>query len=199
MWDADELRAAMDRSPELISSYRDYPEEIKEAGRQAQRACWRLDMLDPLDDEARAAVCRGLFGTWDDAVVLRQGFRCDYGFNIHFHGFALVNYDVTILDTSRVDIGVGAMIAPGVRIVPASHAVDPVQRADGVGTSSPVRIGNNAWIGAGATVLGGVTVGAGSVIGAGSVVTHDISAGVVAMGVPCRVVRPIGPEDRLAP
>ncbi len=35
-------------------------------------------------------------------------------------------------------------------------------------------------------------------IGAGSVVTRDIPAGVVAAGNPCRVIRPIGPEDRIA-
>ena len=35
----------------------------------------------------------------------------------------------------------------------------------------------------------------GSVIGAGSVVTKDIPSGVVAAGVPCRVMREIGPED----
>ena len=35
-------------------------------------------------------------------------------------------------------------------------------------------------------------------IGAGSVVTKDIPAGVVAVGCPCRVLRPIGPQDREA-
>lgn len=33
-------------------------------------------------------------------------------------------------------------------------------------------------------------------IGAGSVVTKDIPANVVAVGNPCRVIRPIGEEDR---
>ena len=38
---------------------------------------------------------------------------------------------------------------------------------------------------------------AGSVIGAGSVVTHDIPAGVVAVGNPCRVLRLVTQKDRL--
>ena len=42
----------------------------------------------------------------------------------------------------------------------------------------------------------GVTIGAGSVIGAASVVTKDIPTRVVAVGAPCRVLRPIGPEDQ---
>ena len=59
-----------------------------------------------------------------------------------------------------------------------------------------VRIGRNCWIGAGAVILPGVTVGDDTVIGAGSVVTKDIPAGVVAVGNPCRVLRPIGEHDR---
>lgn len=52
------------------------------------------------------------------------------------------------------------------------------------------------WIGSGAIINPGVTIGRNSVIGAGSVVTKDIPANVVAAGVPCRVHRPIGEQDR---
>ena len=57
-------------------------------------------------------------------------------------------------------------------------------------------IGRNCWIGAGAIILPGVTVGDNTVVGAGSVVTKDIPANVVAVGNPCRVLRPIGERDR---
>ena len=52
------------------------------------------------------------------------------------------------------------------------------------------------YIGAGVIVLPGVTIGKNSVIGAGSVVTRDIPENVVAVGNPCRVMRPIGEKDR---
>lgn len=41
-----------------------------------------------------------------------------------------------------------------------------------------------------------MTIGDNSIIGAGSVVTRSIPANVVAVGVPCRVVREITEEDK---
>ncbi len=48
-------------------------------------------------------------------------------------------------------------------------------------------------------ICGGVTIGENTVIGAGSVVTHNIPAGVLAAGNPCRVIREITEEDRILP
>ena len=62
--------------------------------------------------------------------------------------------------------------------------------------AKPVTIGNNVWLGANVTVLAGVSIGDNAVIGAGSVVTRSIPANVVAVGVPCRVLREITEEDK---
>lgn len=56
-------------------------------------------------------------------------------------------------------------------------------------TDAPVCIEDDVFIGMHCIILKGVTIGKGSIIGAGSVVTKDIPAGVVAAGVPCRVIR----------
>ena len=45
-------------------------------------------------------------------------------------------------------------------------------------------------------VVPGITIGDNTVIGAGSVVTKDIPADVVAVGNPCRVLRPISEHDK---
>ena len=126
-------------------------------------------------------------------------FNCDYGFNIHIHGFALINHNCTILDTSPVHIGNGCFIAPGVCISAASHPIIAEQRNNGILISKPIHIGDDVWIGANVTVCGGVTIGKGSVIGAGSVVVKDIPAGVVAVGNPCRVMRKITEADKVVP
>ncbi len=61
--------------------------------------------------------------------------------------------------------------------------------------SAPVTIGSDVWLGGNVVVLPGVTIGDGSVIGAGSVVVKDIPSGVLAVGNPCKVVRPITAAD----
>ena len=42
----------------------------------------------------------------------------------------------------------------------------------------------------------GVTIGDNVVIGGGSVVVHDIPSGFVAVGNPCKPIRPIEEKDR---
>ena len=45
-------------------------------------------------------------------------------------------------------------------------------------------------------VTPGVTIGEGTIIGCGSIVTKDIPAGVIAVGNPCHVLRPITEADK---
>ncbi len=60
------------------------------------------------------------------------------------------------------------------------------------------RIGDGCLIGMGATVLTGAIVGPGCIIGAGALVSEgmEIPAGVLAVGVPCKVRRDLSPEER---
>ena len=82
------------------------------------------------------------------------------------------------------------------RICRRIRAILPGLREQGLQYNAAVHIGKNCWIGAGALIMPGVTIGEGSVIGAGSVVIKDVPANVVAVGNPCRVLRPIGERDR---
>ena len=175
---------------------RNIPPTLKAA---AQRLCWEYNRTAPDDARTRRDILEKLLGTCHSLTFIEPDFHCDYGFNIHTHGLTVINYNCVILDTSPVHIGAGAFIAPGVCLSCAGHSLDPAQRSEGISTSKPIRLEDNDWIGANAVVCGGVTIGSGSVIGAGSVVTHDIPAGVVAAGVPCRPIRAISESDRIHP
>ncbi len=61
-------------------------------------------------------------------------------------------------------------------------------------------IGDGALIGMNATVLNGARIGAEAIIGAGAVVSPgtEIPAGMLAVGIPARVVRELNIEDRQA-
>ncbi len=172
------------------------PSSLKE---KAQRLCWEYNHLPPDQGERRQQILGELFGSCHPLTFIQPDFHCDYGFNIHTRGLTVINYNCVILDTSPVQIGANAFLAPGVCLACAGHALQGDQRAQGISSSRPITLEENVWIGANATVCGGVTIGKGSVIGAGSVVTRDIPPGVVAAGVPCRVIRPITEKDRLAP
>ena len=183
------------KSPEgYAGQNRLIPAELKE---KAQQLCWEYNNSAPGQKQKRLAILTQLFGTCSPLTFIEPTFHCDYGFNIHTHGLAVINYNCVILDTSPVHIGSGAFIAPGVCLSCAGHSIHPEQRSEGIGTSKPIFLEDNVWIGANAVVCGGVTIGKGSVIGAGSVVLHDVPPGVVAAGVPCRPIRPITQQDKI--
>jgi carbonic anhydrase/acetyltransferase-like protein (isoleucine patch superfamily) len=60
------------------------------------------------------------------------------------------------------------------------------------------RVGNDALIGIGSIVLNGAEVGEGAMIGAGSLVTPGtkVPAGMLALGSPARVKRPLTDEEK---
>lgn|SRR5574344_1186849 len=175
-----------------------YSEEEDLLQAKAKQLCYEFNNTKPDEKEKSMQIIKELFGTCNCDIAIEKTFRCDYGFNIHLKGFALINYNCTILDTSPVNIGSGVFIAPNVCLTCINHAIVPEQRVyEGIEVSKPINIEDNVWIGANCTVCGGVTIGEGSVIGAGSVVCKDIPSGVVAVGNPCKVLRKITEKDRL--
>ena len=167
-----------------------------EVEKKSKDLAFQYNNTSPYEEEKRKAILKELFQDENVNVLIEPPFHCDYGFNVHFEGFAFINYNCSILDTSPVYIGENALIAPGVCISCAGHGVHNDDRMV-YNTSKPIHIGRNVWIGANCVILPGVNIGNGSIIGAGSVVTKDIPDNVIAVGNPCRVLREITEEDRL--
>jgi len=169
--------------------------EIGSALRYAEELCFQLNGLAPGRREERDAVVRRLFGRVGRNCILHSPFHCDFGTNIRAGKNLICNYNVTILDEGEVTIGDNVFIGPNCSIYTIIHALNPQQRNGGIMRSAPVTIGSDVWLGGNVVVLPGVTIGDGSVIGAGSVVVKDIPSGVLAVGNPCKVVRPITAAD----
>jgi acetyltransferase-like isoleucine patch superfamily enzyme len=84
-----------------------------------------------------------------------------------------------------------ALLAAGVHVTSGArtHGIDdPTQPIrEQAGAVKPVRVGAGAWVGSAAVVM--ADVGCDAVVGAGAVVTKALPDGVVAAGVPARVLR----------
>jgi maltose O-acetyltransferase len=141
------------------------------------------------DEERRTSILGELLGSVGPRAVVMPPFACDYGYNVSLGAGAFVNYQTVILDCAPVSIGEQTQIGPGVQLLACDHPTDPALRRVDLELAFPIVVGVNVWIGGGAIVCPGVSIGDDSVIGAGSVVIRDIPAGVVAVGIPCRVVR----------
>lgn len=124
-------------------------------------------------------------------IDFRPPISIDYGMRLSIGDRTFINADFLIIGGGFVTIGADCLIGPRCAIYTPNHAPDVTRRLEGWELPIPVTIGNNVWLGGSVTITPGVTIGDNSIIGAGSVVTKDIPANVIAVGNPCRVVKPI--------
>lgn len=173
-----------------------YDAEIIEEINRCNDLCFDFNRLRPSDRAGQEVMLRRILKQAGQYPVVNPPFWVDYGYNTTVGDYFFANHNCQILDGGRVSFGDHVFIAPNCLFTTAEHALDAEQRNAGMEVALPITVGSNVWIGAGVIVLGGVTIGDNTVIGAGSVVTRDIPAGVVAAGVPCRVLRKITEEDK---
>lgn len=173
-----------------------YDPELLRARGAAQDLCMDYNALRSTQKDERTALLRTLLAACGEDAVIEPPFYVDYGNNVRIGKSFYANHNLVILDGAQVTIGDHVFIGPNCCITTAGHPLDVAQRNAGLEYAKPITIGSNVWIGAGVQLLPGVTIGDNAVIGAGSVVTHDIPAGMLAYGVPCRPVRPIAEKPR---
>lgn len=143
---------------------------------KARVLLYQLHQLPPSESKQRETLFKALFGR-SDTFSIQLPFQCDYGYNI--------------------EIGENVLFAPNVSLFTAAHPIDPEKRNTGIEYALPITIGDNVWMGGNTVVLPNVTIGNNVVIGAGSVVTKDIPDDCIAVGNPCRVLRPLNEKDKI--
>ncbi|MCW2959254.1 MAG: sugar O-acetyltransferase [Solirubrobacterales bacterium] len=158
----------------------------------------RWEAAPPGDVATRDRLLRELLGHVGDGVHVRPGLRVDYGVHIRIGAGTFVNFDCVMLDVAPIRIGAHCQLATRVQLLTATHPVDPVARRAGWESGAPIVLGDNVWLGGGVVVNPGVRIGDDTVVGSGAVVTRDLPAGVVAAGVPARVLREVGDADRVS-
>jgi FkbH-like protein len=125
-------------------------------------------------------------------LVTSEGGSIEMGDNVW------LNFGCAFSARSRITVGNGAQFGQHCIVADSDHPED----ASGLALEAkPIEIGDDVWVAGRVTVRPGVKIGRGSVITAGSVVENDIPAGVIAGGIPARVIRRLGdtPLDEVAP
>jgi acetyltransferase-like isoleucine patch superfamily enzyme len=121
----------------------------------------------------------GDFYIFDDSFVSVHG-------RLHLSS-GYINSGAKIFVFRQLFIGDGVSIGECVTIRDSdNHGIADRTEMDG-----DIVIGDNVWIGMNANILKGVRIGDGAVIAAGAVVNRDVPPGMLAAGVPAKVIRPI--------
>ena len=159
---------------------------------------WKFNRLKPSQQEEKAQYMKEVFAECGENNYIELPLHANWGGrHLHLGSGVYINFNLTLVDDGHIFIGDKAMIGPNVTIATAGHPIEPELRRRGLQYCKDVHIGENVWIGANVVICPGVTIGKNSVVGAGSVVTGEVPENVVAVGNPCRVLRPISDRDRM--
>jgi maltose O-acetyltransferase len=188
-----EMKERMLRGELYIADDEDLAADFK----RAQEIVERYNRSAFGEQDLRDRLLQELLGECGDGVHIRPPFHLEYGTRVSIGARTFFNYDCLMLDVAPVTIGAACQVASRVQFITATHPIDPEPRRIGWESAKPIVVGDNVWLSSGVIVCPGVTIGDHTVVGAGAVVTRDLAAGVVAMGVPARVVRDIGDRDRV--
>lgn len=166
-----------------------------------QTACleklYGFNATRPSEMAKRQQLLKEMFADFGDNCYIEPPLRSNWGgHHVHFGDGVYANFNLTLVDDTHIYIGDHTMMGPNVTLATAGHPILPELKEKAYQYNMPVTIGRNCWLGANVVVLPGVTIGDNVVVGAGSVVTKDLPDNVVAVGNPCKVLRPVSDKDR---
>jgi acetyltransferase-like isoleucine patch superfamily enzyme len=174
-----------------------FKSRLKQAPRVIQLYSGMPQILGPLDlsvgEHCRISGVSSFFGR--SAGV--ENASCVIGNNVD------IGWQSTIAVGRSIAIGDNVRIAGRCFLAGfPGHPEDPSDRAKGLPETQEqvgdIVLEDNVWLASGVTVVAGVTIGRDSIIAAGSVVSRSIPSGVVAGGVPAKVLRPINVKREAA-
>lgn len=174
--------------------YNPHDPELVQLRQRARGLCRQLNATREDEEDLRRRLLSELLGTGGETTWLEPPFYCDYGSHIHLGDRVFFNFNCVVLDVCDVRIGDNTLFGPAVQIYTATHPLEAsLRRTQEFG--KPITIGSDVWVGGGAIICPGVSIGSRTVVGAGSVVTRDLPDDVFAAGNPCRIVRPLPPQE----
>lgn len=174
-----------------------YDEELCRMRTEASDLAFSFNMARPGDADRRTEILQTLLGHLGQEVEILSPLQVDYGSNISIGDWSFINHGAYLMDCAPITIGSHVFIGPNLGAYTAQHPLVADERNRGLERALPITIEDDVWIGGDVKIMPGVTIGRGCVIGAGSLVTKDIPEGMLAMGTPCRPVRPITDADRI--
>ncbi len=177
--------------------YNDFDQDLFNRRVVAKKLFRAYNNTEDDEMEKRNGIMKELFKSVGNNVWIEPDFRCEFGKNISIGNDVYINFGCVILDCGQVSIGNNTLIGPNVGLYSGNHTTDAEERAAGGLIPKPITIGDRVWICGNVNIVPGVSIGDDAIIGAGSVVTHDIPAGVIAAGNPCRVLRKITEKDKV--
>lgn len=171
-------------------------DEYLEEQAKAKDLMFEFNMTKPSETKTRNELVNKIFGKLGHSVWIQQPITIARGKTVNIGSYTYINSGLTLTDDYKITIGSKCMFGTNVTICTTGHPVHPKLREQGGMYSFPVVVSDGVWIGSSVVILPGVIIGENAVIGAGSVVTKDVPANVVAVGNPCKVLRPVTERDR---
>ena len=139
----------------------------------------------------RRFLCKNLFKKFGkncfltDLITISNPGNISLGDRVSIHQYSLLDA------TAEIRIGNKVAIGSHSSFITSSHNFDnqDVPIKDQGINSKEIEISDNVWIGSGVTVLQGVKIGKNSIIGAKSLVNKNVPENVIAVGVPCKILK----------
>lgn len=129
----------------------------------------------------------GYIGVGDEFVINSRYAPCELitrsTGRISIGNRVALNFGSTISAAGTINIGDDVNIGP--------HCILLDHEPPGGSTVTGLTIGDGAWLEGRVTLSPGVNVGAGAIVMVGSIVTTDIPPGMVAGGIPARIIRSV--------